>query len=232
MIEAFGYKWTASMEGGRIIHPDEPWMWYDHESVSAENGTAELIARDERRTVKFYDGRVFKPTVSCGVMRSAEMFGYGTFSAEIQLPKGKNLWPSFWLVGDGHWPDNGEIDIMEAWSNGKGSYYRFPLGWRTTTNIHYLEGVHKQIGSKNISVLKQPKNPSGQFIRYEVEWRLNIVTFRVNGKTVRECGWDIAQHLLGKRMHIVFNLWTDSEDFTCETPMKIKNFEYKPIEVL
>jgi beta-glucanase (GH16 family) len=43
---------------------------------------------------------------------------YGRFEARIQLPTGKGIWPAFWLLGDDldttHWPDCGEIDILET----------------------------------------------------------------------------------------------------------------------
>jgi len=29
------------------------------------------------------------------------------------LPSGSGLWPAFWLIGSGKWPDTGEIDVME-----------------------------------------------------------------------------------------------------------------------
>lgn len=42
---------------------------------------------------------------------------YGRFEARMQLPRGKGIWPAFWMLGvnnsvDG-WPKAGEIDIME-----------------------------------------------------------------------------------------------------------------------
>ena len=40
-------------------------------------------------------------------------FRYGTASARIRLPDGAGLWPAFWAMGNGPWPDIGEIDIME-----------------------------------------------------------------------------------------------------------------------
>ncbi|MCU7500218.1 MAG: family 16 glycosylhydrolase [Bacteroidota bacterium] len=40
-------------------------------------------------------------------------FSYGTASARMKLPDGTGLWPAFWLLGSGRWPDTGEIDIME-----------------------------------------------------------------------------------------------------------------------
>jgi beta-glucanase (GH16 family) len=43
---------------------------------------------------------------------------YGRFEARIKLPTGKGIWPAFWLLGDDHetdhWPDCGEIDILET----------------------------------------------------------------------------------------------------------------------
>ena len=40
-------------------------------------------------------------------------FAYGTAAARIMLPSGAGLWPAFWLIGNGKWPDSGEIDVME-----------------------------------------------------------------------------------------------------------------------
>ena len=229
-MKAFNYNWTNAMEGGRLIDPSRPWEYYSETAVWNDvNGDVTLHALTLPKTIKHWDGKTYHPDYAVGVMRSSDTFGYGTFSADIKLPKGRNLWPSFWLVGEGHWPDNGEIDIMEAWSNSNGSYYRFPLGWRTTTNVHYLDGEHKKKGSKNISLLKQPKNPTEHFIRYEAEWRPNKVTFKANGKTVREVGWDVTRHFLNVQMHVIFNLWTDSEDFTCETPMVVRNFKFEAL---
>ena len=38
---------------------------------------------------------------------------YGTASARIKLTEGVGLWPAWWMLGAGRWPDIGEIDIME-----------------------------------------------------------------------------------------------------------------------
>jgi beta-glucanase (GH16 family) len=40
-------------------------------------------------------------------------FQFGTVSARIKLPAGEGLWPAFWAMGYGEWPENGEFDIME-----------------------------------------------------------------------------------------------------------------------
>src|SRR5262249_4708868 len=42
---------------------------------------------------------------------------YGRFEARIKIPYGQGIWPAFWMLGNdidtGHWPNCGEIDIME-----------------------------------------------------------------------------------------------------------------------
>jgi beta-glucanase (GH16 family) len=42
---------------------------------------------------------------------------YGRIEARIQVPRGKGIWPAFWMLGSDlgrvTWPDCGEIDIME-----------------------------------------------------------------------------------------------------------------------
>lgn len=250
MIDFCNLQWTTAMEGGRIIHPYSPWMWYDSDAVYVDNGTAELSAYREYKTIHHWDGKTYRPTVACGLLRSVNTFGYGTFSAEIQLPRGRNLWPAFWLVGEGKedWPADGEIDICEAWTNRFGGYFKFGIpqppylvpSWNTTTNIHWNDDYreywnydgHKSCGSRRLPLLFSLKRPAHNFVKYEVEWRPDIITFRVNGKRVRTYGYDVAKNLHDKRMNVIFDLWTTGEDFTCETPMKIRNFEYKPLETL
>lgn len=41
-------------------------------------------------------------------------FRYGSASARIKLPAGAGVWPAFWAMGYGRWPQTGEIDIMEC----------------------------------------------------------------------------------------------------------------------
>ena len=246
MIDFCNQQWTTAMEGGRIIHTGQPWMWYDCDAVWCIDGeNALLSAYREPNTIHHWDGKTYRPTVACGLLRSVDTFGYGTFSAKIMLPKGRNLWPAFWLVGsDEPWPACGEIDIMEAWTNQFGGYYKMckpqppyfiPLNyWNTTTNVHWGKDKehHESCGSRRLPIIFSLKRPAHNFIKYEVEWRQDIITFRVNGKTIRTYGYHVAKHLHDKKMHVIIDLWTTGEDFTCETPMKIRNFEYKPLETL
>ena len=40
-------------------------------------------------------------------------FMHGRAEARIKMPADEGVWPAFWLLGNGKWPDTGEIDIME-----------------------------------------------------------------------------------------------------------------------
>lgn len=40
-------------------------------------------------------------------------FTYGRIEARIRMPDAEGVWPAFWMLGNGKWPDTGEIDIME-----------------------------------------------------------------------------------------------------------------------
>ena len=40
-------------------------------------------------------------------------FTHGRAAARIRMPDAVGVWPAFWLLGNGKWPDTGEIDIME-----------------------------------------------------------------------------------------------------------------------
>lgn len=245
-MEWCGYNWKCEMEGGRIIHPEYPWYWCSLDTIKRnEDDTLELSMRENPRDVKHWDGKIYHPTYEVATMRSIEDFSYGTFSAEIKVPKGKRLSASFWTTGSGNWPP--EIDIEEGWTEEKPSWFRwmiaqfpyFKPSWRTTTNIHYNNELmkHDSIGSRNIPWFKQCKNPSDNFIKYECEWLPNKITFKANGRIIRTITGHVCKNLTnnlehperGFRMNVVFNVWVENPDIRKPEiiqPMFIRNFKY------
>ena len=255
MIEWCGYKWESKMDGGRRIHPDQPWMWYcDKNATIDKSNVLHLKITEYPIDIQHWDGKTYSPTIATGIVRSVNPFRYGTFEAKIKLPKGFNLWPSFWLTGDKHWPP--EIDILEAWS-GENDYFKwfiaqppyFCPSWRTTTNVHYNEIVDSEgsyidgnyrktsIGSRNIPWCKQKKDPTEEFIEYKCEWFPDSIKFYANGKLVRKVGKDVVEKLVKDlpdqsfQMDVIFNLWCEDPE-TCkvqmDTEMLVKDFTYKP----
>lgn len=245
-----GYTWTCEMQGHRIIHPDQPWEWYSLSPINfLDSGVLEFGFMHNPKSVTYWDGKVYHPTYEVPLMRSLESFDFGTFSAEIKLPQGNYLWPSFWLTGAGNWPP--EIDIMEYWSGKDKPFHLFipqppylSPSWRSTTNVHYNSSAleHQSIGSRNISVFKQCFNPTEWFVEYKLEWFPTVIRFYANSKLVRTADSKVCKDLVenlkdknkGHRMNVIFNLWMD-EPLSYKIPtlkqaMYIKNFKYTPYE--
>lgn len=241
------YNWKCEMDGGRIIHPKQPWMWYSLNAIDKKDDVLALNVFKIANTVK-YEGVTYHPLYEVATMRSIEDFSYGTFSAEIKVPKGKNLSASFWLTGSGNWPP--EIDIMEGFLDNTGNWFKcfekyFPwikLGWRTTTNIHYRDDQMNKthIGSRNIPYFKQPFEPDDWFIEYKCKWEPNRITFYANDKVVREVKGKECQQLTkniknpekGYKVNVIFNVWVENPN-ECKVemtqPMYIRNFKYKEL---
>lgn len=65
----------------------------------------EGFATPDGRKVDFVSGRL--------TTQGKFDFTHGRAAARIKLPSDTGVWPAFWLLGNGRWPDTGEIDIME-----------------------------------------------------------------------------------------------------------------------
>lgn len=249
-FEWCGYNWRGSMSGGSKIHPDQPWMWYSLDTIKVDkDGVLEFFVKYNPKDIKYWNGNTYHSLYEVSTMRSVEDFSYGTFSAELIMPKGKNLSASFWLTGSCNWPP--EIDVEEGFLDNTGNWFKlfesyFPWikpGWRTTTNMHYRNDIFDKthIGSRNIPYTKQPKDPSENWIEYKCKWEPNRITFYANNKVVREVTGRECEQLTtnlkdpekGFKMNIVFNVWTENPDkhkIDMVQPMLVRNFKYIPYE--
>lgn len=245
-----GCDWSCKMEGGRIIHPSYPHSWYsDSEDVikRTDDGELHLSYRENPKTIKHWTGEIFNPTIERALIRTQQHFGYGTFSIEAIVPKGLNLSCAFWLVGYGNWPP--EIDILEAWSTNCNYLHKFTnhfpwlcKSWRTTYNVHYNDKnmKHQHLGSKNVTICKQPLDPTENWVKYECVWEPNKITFKANGvvtKVVSKKYADMVVNNLknpekGNLMNVIISIDVDDPKIIKNeliTPFKVRNFEYKPL---
>ena len=113
-------KWNAEVTGMHVNNELQAYvdstatisLVKGTEAPGAENGALVLqpkfapgyITKDGQH-FDFVSGRINT--------RSKAEFTYGTVSARIKLTDGAGLWPAWWMLGTGNWPETGEIDIME-----------------------------------------------------------------------------------------------------------------------
>jgi len=82
------------------------------ENARVENGTLIIEARQE-------DWGVHEYTSARLISKGYGAWTYGRIEVKAKLPSGRGTWPAIWMLpslktyGDGGWPDNGEIDVME-----------------------------------------------------------------------------------------------------------------------
>ena len=100
---------------------------------------------------------------------------YGRFEARIKSPYGQGIWPAFWMLGDNidavHWPNCGEIDIMEN------------IG-KEPSIVHGTFHGPGYSGGNGIGapyVLSGGKKFSDDFHVFAIEWEPNVIRFYVDG---------------------------------------------------
>jgi hypothetical protein len=128
-------------------------------------------ARDRRTTAPASSaaatGRTFD-FVSGRLIAQEVRFTYGTAAARMRLPAGAGLWPAFWLLGTGKWPDTGEIDVMEN------------VGDPAWVSV----ALHGPGYSGDTPLVSRFHFPAGQDATlwhvYSVDWSRDAIQFRVD----------------------------------------------------
>jgi beta-glucanase (GH16 family) len=113
-------KWNVRVTGNTVNNEQQAYV---DSSVTlyivkgaaaegAENGALVLHPRfspgfttKEGKKFDFISGRIDS--------RNKFEFTYGKAEARIKLAEGPGLWPAWWLLGTGRWPETGEIDVLE-----------------------------------------------------------------------------------------------------------------------
>jgi beta-glucanase (GH16 family) len=163
-------QWVNNEQQAYIDSPDVIRIVHGAAAEGAVDGALELRAVSRpgfvtanNRKFEFVSGRID----TRGKFESA----YGTWAARMKLPAGAGLWPAFWALGTGRWPDTGEVDIMEyvggvdwisAALHGPGYSGNTPLVKRTT--------------------LPADRGPTDWHI-YSVDWSPTEFLFKVDGVT-------------------------------------------------
>jgi beta-glucanase (GH16 family) len=170
-------------------HNDEIQRYSEHDTISYRNNN---------------NGICLKMHKHGGDIKSAKLdtkgkmsFKYGYYEAEVELDKcyTKGLWPAIWFVGDhgGHWPNCGEIDLLEYVAWNKDAVYGTLHGPGYSGGDALSSGGHKP----NIELTK------GKHI-IAMSWEPGRIKWYLNGKKFYETSRD---HLHNHRhgAHWVFD---------------------------
>jgi len=162
-------KWNVVVTG-RTVN-DEQQAYVDSPDVLAvRDGTLVIQPRyrpgfttPQGRTFDFISGRIDT--------RSKVTFTYGVVAARMKLAAGAGLWPAFWALGEGRWPDTGEIDIMENVGD---------PGWTSVA-------LHGPGYSGNTPLVKRTPmagaDVTGWHV-YSVDWTRDALVFSVDDREV------------------------------------------------
>lgn len=169
-------QWNVEVTGHTVNDEQQAYVdsaatiyMIDGKDEGATNGALVLKAlyqpgftSKEQRKYDFISGRINT--------RAKMEFTYGTASCRMKMASGAGLWPAFWALGNGKWPDCGEIDVMEtvgdsSWVShalhGPGYFGNTPLAKR---------------------VFFPARIDVTQWHVYSVDWSPESLVFKVDGK--------------------------------------------------
>ncbi len=152
-----------------VDSPAIVYIAHGAEAEGAQNGALVIkpvfhpgYQNKEGKTFNFLSGRMN----TSGKVQ----FTYGTLAARMKLPAGTGLWPAFWALGNGDWPDCGEIDIMENVGE---------PDWVSAA----LHGP-KYFGETPIvnKVFLTPNDDVTHWHVYSVDWTKDALLFKIDGR--------------------------------------------------
>ena len=147
----------------------------------AENGALVLHPRyrpgfeaTEGHTFDFISGRI----------NTRDKFDvtYGRLEARIKLPDAEGVWPAWWALGNGRWPDTGEIDIME---------YVGEPDW-TGVALHG-PGYSGETPIVNKFFFQPPEDVTSWHV-YAVEWTTDELVFLVDDRVAYRATRPMIEH--------------------------------------
>ena len=172
-------KWNVIVTGrtvndeqqAYVDSPDVLYLARGADAAGAANGA--LVIRPRfRKGFTTPEGQAFDFISGRIDTRDKVTFTYGTAAARMKLAAGAGLWPAFWALGDGRWPDTGEIDVMEnvgdpSWTSvalhGPGYFGDTPLVKR--------------------AALRAKADASAWHV-YSVDWTPDALVFKIDGGVV------------------------------------------------
>ena len=185
-------QWT---EGSLYGYENKSQEYNTLDNVTVENGIIKIFALQDtilRRAISALPDSVILsdglPNLRPYYFTSSNIWSkkkieYGKIEARIKIPKGKGLWPAFWLFGgDDRW---NEIDIFEFWNEPpEGTYNPNLLSKVINMTAHY---DYNNDGQTNMCHTNYTgEDYSEDFHIYALEWEPNRIAWYIDGICIRE----------------------------------------------
>lgn len=163
-------KWNVIVTG-RTVNNEQQAYIDSTDVLEIRSGTL-TIHPHFRAGFKTPEGNAFDFVSGRIDTRGRFDFTYGTAAAKMKLAAGAGLWPAFWALGNGRWPDTGEIDVMEN------------VGDPTWVSA----AMHGPGYSGDTPIVRRDTFPAGQDITgwhvYAVDWTPDSLVFRVDDRAI------------------------------------------------
>ncbi len=173
--------WVNNEQQTYIDSPDTVRFLPEGEVEGADGGVL-LLQPNYRKDVPTPDGRKSDFVSGRIETRGKFDFTYGRATARIKMPDAVGVWPAFWLLGNGGWPNTGEIDIME---------YVGEADW-TGVALHG-EGYSGETPLVN-KYFFPPETDVTQWHEYSAEWTPDEILFKVDGRLTYRATRKMAEH--------------------------------------
>jgi beta-glucanase (GH16 family) len=148
---------------------------YTSRTANAGIEGGNLVIKTLKETFTGSDGITRNYTSARLLTRNKFTQAYGRFETRLKVPFGQGLWPAFWMLGNNidtaHWPNCGEIDVMEN------------IG-KEPSIVHgtfHGPGYSGAGGITAAYTLPSGRKFSGDFHTFAVEWEPNVMRFYVDG---------------------------------------------------
>ncbi|HEU4768561.1 MAG TPA: glycoside hydrolase family 16 protein [Pyrinomonadaceae bacterium] len=172
------------------------------ENARVENGVLIIEARR--------DGGDANPYTSARLVTKGKGdWTYGRFEVRAKLPSGRGTWPAVWMLatqhsyGQGYWPDNGEIDIMEHVG-----FDPDVVHFSAHTKAYYHSIGTQKTGKTTVDSARSGFNVYAvEWTPQEIRWYVNDKqTFKFNNERLSNSAADYKQWPFDKPFHILLNV--------------------------
>jgi beta-glucanase (GH16 family) len=186
--------------------------YYRPDNLFFQDGKLIIEARKES-----FGGKAY--TSSKILTRGKKTIKFGRIDIRAKLPKGKGVWPAFWLLPQnnvfGGWPKSGELDLMEMIGNQPATTYG---------TLHFGPGPGSTQLGRSTTLASGTFND--EFHVFSIIWKQDQIQWLLDGNlysTYTKADFGANNYPFNEDFFLIFNFavggnWPGSPDATTSFP--------------